>query len=189
MGEFKTDWLPRHKLSVEAFHRLGQSGVLAESDRVELIEGEVIDMSPIGSRHAGIVNKLGFLLREQVGGNAVVAVQNPVRLSGVSEPQPDIALLRWRADFYTASHPEPKDILLIIEVADASLRYDRDVKLSLYARAEIPEVWIVNAEAGELLTFRDPLTGEYTKNATLQQTDVAISCSEPAVSLTLAEIF
>ena len=189
MGEQKTEWLLRHKLSVEAYHRLGQSGILPENDRVELIEGEVIDMSPIGCRHAGIVTKLAYLIRNQTGSSAVVASQNPVHLSDLSEPQPDISVLRARSDFYADSHPNPEDVLLAIEVADTSLRYDREVKLPLYARANIREVWLLDLEAGQLLVNREPANGIYVCTIALNRGETAVSTCEPRISIALSDVF
>jgi len=129
--------------SVDEYHQLVERGFLSEDSPVELIEGEVVKMSPIGSRHAGIVNRSSTYFNRVLSDIVVVSVQNPIRLNDVSEPQPDIALLRPREDFYSNSHPEPRDVLVVIEVADESLR-DRTVKLPLYARARIPQVWLID---------------------------------------------
>jgi Uma2 family endonuclease len=121
------------------------AGILKEDDRVELIEGEIVAMSPIGSRHAGCVENIAAMLRRALPSEAVaVRTQNPVRLSQYSEPQPDISVVRPRADFYKTSHPTADDVLLLVEVADASLMYDRRTKLPLYARSRIAEVWLVD---------------------------------------------
>src|SRR5512147_87129 len=145
----------RHRLTIADYHRMGEAGVFAHDARVELIEGEVIDMPPIGSRHARAVNYLNMHLVEAVRRSAVVAVQNPVTLDEHTEVQPYVAVLRIRADLYGISHPRPGDVLLVIEVADTSVRYDLDVKWPLYARAGIPEVWVVDLEVGVLRLFRD----------------------------------
>ena len=137
-------WITRWKLDVEAYHRLGEAGILRADDRVELIEGEVVAMSPIGAAHAGKVNRLNHLFARLVGDRALIALQNPIRLSDRTEPQPDVVLLRPRADFYETASPTPADIFLLVEVADSSLRFDRLVKLPLYARHGIPAVWIVD---------------------------------------------
>ena len=150
-----------HRFSVADYNRLGEVGLLTEDDRVELIEGEIIDMPPIGSRHAGTVDFLSDRLFAAVEGRAIVRVQNPIVLDDFSEPQPDITLLRPRDDFYTRCHPRPGDVLLVIEVAETTLRCDLDVKLALYARAGVPEVWIVDLEMGVLRLFRDPGGGDY----------------------------
>ena len=151
----------RHRLTIADYHRMGEAGVFAHDARVELIEGEVIDMAPIGSRHARAVNYLNMHLVEAVRRSAVVAVQNPVALDEHTEVQPDVAVLRMRADLYGISHPRPRDVLLVIEVADTTVRYDLDIKLPLYARAGIPEVWVVDLEIGVLRLFRDPAGADY----------------------------
>ena len=146
----------RHRYTVDEYYRMGQSGILKQGDRVELIEGEIVDMVPAGSAHVGIVNRLNRLLVQAVGHRAIVSVQNPVRLSAFSEPEPDIALLMPRDDFYSSAHPGPADVLLLIEVSDSSLDYDRGVKLPLYARHEIPVVWLIDIQRKQLLIFSSP---------------------------------
>lgn len=139
--------LKTHRFSVEEYHRLGETGILREDDRVELIEGELVDMAPMGSRHAGCVSFLTWALQQQVGERAVVHVQNPLALGMDSEPEPDVMLLapRDHDPFYRAGHPGPDDVLLLVEVADTSLTYDRQVKLPLYARHGIRQVWLVES--------------------------------------------
>jgi Uma2 family endonuclease len=132
--------LKRRRFTVDEYRRMGEVGILDEDERVELIEGEIVEMSPIGRRHAGIVNRLNDLFTFRLRGRAIVAVQNPISLgSKYSEPQPDLTLLRPRADFYADSRPEPPDVLLVVEVMDTSVERDRQVKLPLYARAGVPE--------------------------------------------------
>ncbi|MBK7764954.1 MAG: Uma2 family endonuclease [Sulfuritalea sp.] len=151
--------MPYHRWSVEEYHQMARSGLLGETDRVELIEGELIDMAPIGSKHAFFVDRLAELLSSGPQAGYMVRVQNPVVLGERNEPQPDIALVR-RVN-YIDRHPCPADILLIVEVSDTTLEYDRDVKLALYARHDIPEVWLLNVKAGELTVFREPAEGQY----------------------------
>jgi Uma2 family endonuclease len=153
------------RFSVEDYHRMGETGILGPELRTELIDGEVVEMPPIGHPHAGTVNLLGDLLREALGRRAIIAVQNPVFLDDHTEPLPDIALLRPRADYYRNGHPTPDEVLLIIEVADSSLAYDRDVKLPRYARAGIPEVWLVDLGRRRLLRYRGPAGAVYTEVA------------------------
>lgn len=148
--------LQRHRLSVADYYRMAEAGILGEDDRCELIEGEIIDMAPIGSRHASTVKRLLRHFERTVGNSAIVSIQDPIRLDARNEPQPDLALLRHRDDFYQQAHPTPGDVLLIVEVADASLRYDREVKLPLYARFGIPEVWIVDLQSSRVEIFRGP---------------------------------
>jgi Uma2 family endonuclease len=155
----RNPWVARRVLTVAEYHRMAEAGILTERDRVELIEGELIAMSPIGSEHSGTVNALNRTLVRAVGDRAVVAVQNPVQLDDLSEPEPDFALLKPRDDDYRRATPRPHEVLLIIEVADTSLAYDRAVKRSLYARHGIPEFWIVNLAAKQVEVCRSP-TGE-----------------------------
>jgi Uma2 family endonuclease len=155
-------WVVRRALTVAEYHLMGEAGILTEDDRVELIEGQLIAMSPIGSEHSGTVNALTHALVQAVGDRGVVAVQNPVQLDDLSEPQPDFAVLKPRADFYRRATPRPDEVLLIVEVADSSLTYDRNVKRSLYARHGIPEFWIVNLTAGEVEVCRGPQGEQYT---------------------------
>jgi Uma2 family endonuclease len=137
------------------------AGILTEDDRVELIEGEIVEMPPIGSRHAACVKRLNRLFSSRVGDLAVVLVQDPIRLSDVAEPEPDLALLEPRADFYAAAHPGPAEVLLVVEVADTSVGYDRSVKIPLYARAGIRELWLVDLERERIEVLRQPAAGGY----------------------------
>jgi Uma2 family endonuclease len=157
----RNPWVARRALTVAEYHRMCEVGILTERDRVELIEGELIAMSPIGSEHAGAVNALTRLLVQAVGERGTVAVQNPVRLDDLSEPQPDFAVLKPRADDYRRATPRSGDVLLIVEVADTSLAYDRDVKRSLYARHGVPEFWIVNLAGNEVEVCRAPTGDQY----------------------------
>ena len=143
-------------LTVQDYHRMGEAGIFAENERVELIEGQLIAMSPIGSPHFAAVNTLNRLLMRSVADRAIVSVQNPVRLNDRSEPEPDLALLRPRDDSYRLALPGPADVLLIIEVAATSIDYDRGVKSALYARHGIPEFWIVNLDLARVEVHRSP---------------------------------
>ena len=151
----------RHRLSVDDFHRLAESGVLGEDDRVELIGGELIDMTPIGSRHAATVRNLINQLAGQLGNEHWVDAQNLVRLGEDSEPQPDVAVIRRRDHGYATRLPAAEDIRLVVEVADTSLAFDRDVKLPLYARSAVPEAWLVDLEAERIEVHSRPISGEY----------------------------
>jgi Uma2 family endonuclease len=167
------DWMPRHRITVDEYYRMAEVGLLSPDARVELIEGEIIDMPPIGSRHGGTVMQLVRLLSSAVRDLAHVSAQSAVRLSNSSEPQPDLALVKPRADFYKHAHPCAADTFLIIEVSETTLRYDRKIKVPLYARHGVPEVWIVDLRGRQIHFFRSPAGGEYT--------DVS-STSEPAVA-------
>lgn len=148
--------LKKRKISVEDYHKMIAAGILSKEDKVELINGEMIEMSPIGSNHSGIVNRLNAFFIRTLGERAIVSVQNPVILSDLSEPEPDLAILYPRDDFYSKNHPHPEDVYLIIEVADSSIDYDREIKLSYYAQAGIPEYWIVDLEQRHVEAYRSP---------------------------------
>jgi Uma2 family endonuclease len=144
----------RRRFTVHDYHQMAEAGILHEDDRVELIEGEVVEMAPIGSRHFTCVNALTSLLVKGVGDEAIVSVQNPVRLDEHNEPQPDLAVIRARD--YRSSLPGHEDVLFLIEVSDTTLDYDRGMKLPLYARTGIPEVWIVNLPAATVERHTEP---------------------------------
>ena len=153
--------LIRRRFTVDEYHRLGEAGILNEDDRVELIRGEIVQMSPIGSRHAACVARLNDLLIGRLRGRAVLWPQNPLVILPDSEPQPDIILLRHRTDFYAARLPEPDDVALLVEIADTSLRYDRRIKGPLYAEAGIRDYWIVDVGSDVVEIYRDPAGGEF----------------------------
>lgn len=153
--------------TVDAYRRLGEMGILREDDRVELIDGQVVEMTPIGPAHGSCVNRLNTLFAPLAGREATLSVQNPLVLDEHHEPQPDFAVLRHRDDGYRSRHPGPADVLLVIEVADTSLAYDRDVKIPLYARAGIPEAWLVNLVADAISVYRGPGPEGYTDIVTV----------------------
>jgi Uma2 family endonuclease len=155
--------LSRHKLSVEDYHQMGRAGILGEDSRVELIEGELIDMAPIGSLHASVVSTLSMFFARQVGELAIVSTQNPVSLPPDSEPQPDILLLKPRPDRYRNALPTAADVMLLIEVADTTFKYDREIKLPAYARHGIAEVWLIDLKGGTLEIYREPGSKGYRK--------------------------
>lgn len=160
--EFPEPFVPhRYRLTVAAYHQLGGIGVFNENSRVELMNGELITMPPIGEQHAGKTRRINQIFSRLVGTSAIVDVQNPVALDAHSEPQPDIALLKPRVDFYEHSHPRPEDILLLIEVSDSTLRYDREVKIPHYAKAGISEVWILDIAHQRLEIYRRPSADGY----------------------------
>lgn len=171
----------------EEYRRLLEAGVIQEDERVELIEGTVVEMSPIGSQHAAVVKKLNALFHQALEGGALVGVQDPIKLSPFSEPQPDLVLLRRRSDFYAQDHPGPEDILLLVEVAEASLAYDRQVKLPLYAQAGIPEVWLVNIGERKVEVYRHPSGESYLEVRELGPKDVLSPMAFPQVSFEVEE--
>jgi Uma2 family endonuclease len=154
-------WVARRKITVHDYHEMGKAGILHEDDRVELIEGELVAMAPIGSEHNGGVAWLNRALIRAIGDRGIVLVQGSIRLDDQTEPQPDFSILRPRADFYRHAHATPADVLFLVEIADSSLRYDRSIKRPLYARAGIPEYWIVDLVAGEVEVCRQPGKSDY----------------------------
>ena len=152
----------RYRWTIDLYHQMIETGILGEDERIELIKGELTTMSPIGSEHSGVVDQLAEILIEQLMRRAVVKVQGPLQLEDHSEPQPDLILLAPRRDFYKRSLPRPADVLLVIEVADSSLAYDRAVKMALYAGAGMPEAWIINLIDRWIEVYRDPSPAGYT---------------------------
>ena len=181
-------WAPRRKLSVEDYHRMAESGIFGPEERVELIEGEIIDMAPIGHFHAGLGNRLNRFFTQRLGDRAITCVQNPVVLFPRSEPQPDFALLRFRDDDYAGALPTPEDVLLLVEIADKSLRYDHKVKTPLYARHGIPEYWIINVpkRCVEVHLDPDPAQGRYREIRILSEGLLA-PASFPDISLDIGD--
>jgi Uma2 family endonuclease len=188
MNSLANELRPRHRWTVADYHKMAKTGVLTEDSRVELIEGEVIEMAPIGSEHAGKIMRLTHLLTARLGEQALLSTQNPIRLDEHSEPQPDIALVRQRDDFYETAHPGPADVLLLIEVADRSVAYDRQVKIPLYARHGIPEVWLVDLQQHCLEIYRHPGPEGYGQVAEHRTGQIAPE-KLPEITINLAELF
>lgn len=161
--------ITRHRITVDDYYRMAGAGILGEDDRVELINGEIVDKAPIGSPHAGSLHRLTHLFSQVLHEQAILSIQNPVRLDSYNEPQPDLALLRPCGDFYSRSHPQADDVLLIVEVAETSLAYDLKIKLPLYARHGIPEVWVLDLNGHCLNLFSRPEDGAYKDSSTLTQ--------------------
>ncbi|APD10074.1 MULTISPECIES: Uma2 family endonuclease [Thermus] len=168
----------RYRFSVEAFERAFQ-GV----PHVELLRGEVYQMSPMGPRHVAAVMRLDHQLKEALAGKALVAVQSPLRLAEDSEPEPDLLILKPPLERYQDRLPTPEDVLLLVEVADTSLEFDRGVKLPLYAEAGIPEVWLVNLKEGLLEVHRDPRVGRYREIRLLTPEEAVSPLAFPEVRL------
>lgn len=180
----------RHRLDVEAYHMMGKAGVFGIDERIELIDGELFDMAPIGQGHAAMVTGLTQALVVACAGRALVSPGNPVLIDRSSEPQPDLAVLRSRADFYaTGERPGPADVLLLVEVSDSSLRYDRTVKLPLYARAGIGECWIVDLRRRVLEAHRQPAGGAYTIVETHGPGDHVALSMAPEIGVALDLLF
>jgi Uma2 family endonuclease len=181
--------VPRHRLTRRDYYRLGEAGILREGDRVELLEGQLVDMSPIGPRHAIVVDNLTELLVTRFAARARIRCQQPVVLDDGSEPQPDFGLVRrpWRG--FPHTHPAPGDIFLLIEVSDSSLDFDSTVKLELYARAGIREVWIVDLTTDGVLLHRGPSGGGYGSVARVESVGMLDVEGLPGVTIPVAEVF
>ena len=174
--------------TVGEYHQMIEAGILAEDDQIELIKGEVVAMSPIGSRHAACVKRLNRLFAERLGKLALISVQDPIHLDEHSEPEPDLALLQPRPDFYAQAHPEPEDVLLIVEVAETSTEYDRQIKIPLYAQTNIAEVWLVNLAAKLIEVYRQPAPAGYVQVEYLKHGQSLSPQAFPQVALVIAEI-
>ena len=179
-----------HRFSVEEYYRLAEVGILAPDARVELLDGTIYDMLPIGPFHAGVETRLQMLFAEAAKGRWIVRVQNPVHLNDGSEPVPDVALVKPRSDFYRQQHPQPPDVLLLVEVAQRSLQFDRKAKLVAYARAGIEEYWIVNLKAKSVEMHRGPLPiGEYSHESRARAGDIIAPTAFPEVKVSVSDLF
>jgi Uma2 family endonuclease len=181
--------LAKHRISADEYERMGAAGVLSRDARFELIAGEIYEMSPIGSPHAACVDALTFIFGEVAQRRFIVRVQNPIRLDDFSEPQPDVALLRWRADFYRGAHPTPADVLLVVEVADTTVFTDRTVKIPLYAKAGIAEVWLVNLPDERVEIYNAPAGETYERVAEFGRGERAQSPNIEGLGVNVAELF
>lgn len=181
--------LKRRRFSVKEYHRMIEVGILTKRDRVELLEGEIVEMSPIGDPHQGTVDRLNHLLHSRPAARVIIRIQGPILLASVeSEPQPDVALLEPRQDFYTTRRPEPDDVLLVIEVMDSSVQRDRRVKLPLYARAGIVEVWLLDLNTDRVEVHRRRNIGGYAESRVLQRGESISIQAFPDVALTVADL-
>jgi Uma2 family endonuclease len=179
----------RRRFTRAEYHRMAEVGILGEDDRVELIRGEIVEMSPIGRRHRAFVDNLNEMLVLRLTGRAIVSVQNPVALTEDSEPQPDLAVLRRRPVPYKERDARAEDVLLLIEVAESSLAYDRSTKLRLYAEAGVPEYWVVDCNAEAIEVYRDPRPEGYRDVNRVVGTAALTLHAFPDVELTITEIF
>ena len=178
----------KHLTDIAEWHRMGEAGIFPPDSRMELIEGEILHIAPIGFNHAGHVARLIHALTPRLDNKAIVNAQNPVQLGDLSEPEPDFLLLRPDPDFYTTRHPVAADVLLLVEVSDSTLRFDRSQKLRLYATHNIPEYWIVNLIDNCLEVYRQPQDGEYLEKTILSKADNLNLCTLPDVRLAVSDI-
>jgi Uma2 family endonuclease len=179
--------IQKHLFTVQEFHAMPE--VFTEDDRVELIEGEIIEMVAVGNRHMFFVNQLTDLLVPQVHSLATVSVQNPVRLGDLSEPQPDLVILRGRPRDYRHKSATAPDVLLLIEVADSSFRYDKQIKVPLYARYGIIETWLFDLERQIVEVYREPQTSGYAQLQTVNATDKLSAQALKTIEVDLREFF
>jgi Uma2 family endonuclease len=180
---------PRRLFTVDEYHQMAEAGIFGPEERLELIDGEIIEMSPIDPRHAGCVININRLLVTRLGDRAVISPQNPVVIRPRSEPQPDMLVLRPRAVSYSRAHPTPEDVLLAIEVANTTARFDRIVKARLYARAGIPEYWLVDVREERVDIFRSPRGEAYADTATAGRGGAISVLSFPDVVIPVAGLF
>lgn len=151
----------KRRFTVKDYHKMGEIGVFENDEKTELINGEIIKMSPIGKRHASCVNRCNRLFYQTLGDRILISVQNPIQLNDLSQPQPDLVLLQPRPDFYEKQHPQPSDILLLIEVADTTIEFDQQVKIPLYCQNHIQEVWLIDLNQNIIRMYRTPTANGY----------------------------
>jgi Uma2 family endonuclease len=180
--------LAKRYFNATEYYRMAEAGILTEADRVELIDGEIVKISPIGSRHAACVKGLNQLLPQRMGATALISVQDPIRLNDFSEPEPDVALLRPRRDRYAQAHPNPADVLLVIEVADTTAMSDRNVKVPLYARAGIPEVWLIDLTQDLIEIYAQPAGGIYQMQRQARRGEQLTADTLPQLSLSVDDV-
>jgi Uma2 family endonuclease len=180
--------VPRRLITVDQFHRMGEAGIFHENEHIELIEGELIQMAPIGGHHLQLVNVLTRLLDRQVADEGVVSPQNPISLPPDNEPQPDIAILR-PANLRRRVVPTAQDVLLVVEVSVTTLEYDRDVKIPIYARHPIPEAWLVDAQSESVSIYLDPSPKGYRRLLTPQKSETISPILLPNVRIRLSELW
>ncbi|MGD1702925.1 Uma2 family endonuclease [Dapis sp. BLCC M229] len=180
--------LLRRLFTVEQYYKMLEAGVFNENERVELIRGEIINMSPMGYHHAGRLNRLNELFFLRLAQTVTIGIQVPVRLNNTSEPQPDVSLLQRRPDFYETQLPQPENVFLLIEVSDTTIKYDREVKVPLYAENNIVEVWLVNLTEKCLEVYRQPTANGYQTVQTFQKGESLTIQALPNVTFTVDEI-
>jgi len=178
----------KHLTNLDEWRRLGEANIFPPGSHVELIDGEILDMAPIGSNHAGHLKRINNFFTLLVAGKAIVSVQDPLQLGDLSEPEPDFMLLKPNADFYSSRHPVAGDVLLLIEVADSSLQFDQNQKLRLYALHGIPEYWLLNLNDSCLEVYRKPLGENYAEKTTLYVNDQVTLSQLPELTIQISSI-
>lgn len=187
--ESATIQIQRRRFTVAEYHRMVEASILTEDDRVELIDGEIRQMGPIDPVHAAGVKRLNQLLTNRLMNRFIISVQDPIRLDDLNEPEPDLAILRWHDDFYEQQHPTPGDVLVLIEVANTSIVYDRTEKLPRYAAAGIAEVWLVNVARRTIEQYANPVAGQYQVRKVLSRGMTLEASTILDLALTVEQIF
>ena len=172
-----------HRFSVQDFYRMAETGVLRPDARVELLDGQIIDLSPIGPLHGSVVKRLIRHFQSSAGRRWTLSVQDPLHLDDHSEPQPDLMLLLPVSDDYASGHPRPDDVYLLVEVADGTVDFDREEKLPLYARAGVPEVWIVNLAEEQVEVYREPSFGRYSAITIISKEEAVAPAAFPDMQI------
>ena len=180
--------ITRKKFRADEVYKMTHIGILPEESGWELIDGEIIHRMTVGSRHASIVKRLNRIFTDLRGKAAIISVQDPIHIDEYNEPEPDIALLKPREDFYAENHPQPEDVLLLVEVSDSTVEYDRDHKKNLYAEAGIEEFWLVNLRENTVEVYSQPKNGSYRLTRILEKGEVLQSVAVENLSLAVEEI-
>ena len=180
--------ITRRRFTTAEYHRMAKAGILHEDDRVELIEGEILEMSPIGRRHKACVDRFNRIFSRTLGDTVIVRVQSSIVLGERSEPEPDVVLLRPRVDFYADADETPEDVLLVVEVADSSEVYDRQIKAPLYARYGIPELWIANLNSDQIVIYGDPTPAGYGTTRVARRGETISPSAFPELTFPVDEI-
>jgi Uma2 family endonuclease len=168
--------------------KMAEAGLFSEEERIELIDGEILEMTPVGDRHAGCVNRANAFMVEAFGRKAIVSIQNALRLNIYNMPQPDVVVLKPRADFYEAGGPTPADVLFLIEISDSTFRRDRNIKLPRFATYGIREVWIEDLKHDLILVFRDPEGNQYRTQLTFRRGDSISPLAFPKVTFRVDDL-
>lgn len=180
--------LMRKKFRSDEIHQMVKIGILPEESGWELIHGEIIHRMMIGSRHASVVKRINRILIMLFGERFIIGVQDPIHIDEYNDPEPDISLLKSRDDFYEAGHPNPSDVLLVLEVSDSTLEYDRDVKKGLYAKAGISEFWLVNLIDNTIERYSEPADGRYFQMKIFKQSEMIQAASIDNLQIQVSDL-
>lgn len=177
------------QITIDLYQQMGEKGLLTPEDRVQLIEGEILEMAPIGPRHGSVTGQLAKWFYRALGDAATVRLDNPVNLGEYSQPQPDLILLQPRVEDYVASHPGPEDVILLVEVSDSTLEFDRGRKRELYARFAIREYWVIDVNSRSVGAYSEPANGEFQVASEYRLQDTISPKVFPQVAIAVKELF